>query len=98
MAESKHGGSPVSGLVAPAGLGTERLAPGALHVLEPAISEELRKREERKRQFERRRLGLELLSEQVAWQGVPDDGAIAEQVHVALKLADELIKQTGGEV
>jgi hypothetical protein len=88
---SKHGGSPPSGLVTPIGTETAKLAPGAQFVLEPAVAEEIRQREARKRNFERRRIALELLAHQ------PISGA-TEAVSKALVLADLLIEQTGGEL
>jgi len=101
---SKHGGSPPSGLVPPIGADTAKLAPGAQFVLEPAVAEEIRQREARKRNFERRRVALEVLPSlivQLQHQGttpevldVMADGC----VRAALTYADFLIEETGGEL
>ncbi len=97
MAETKHGGSPALGLV-PAGLEQHSPAVEGGRIIAPEIARTNAQAKDRALQFERRRLALPILSEQVAWDGVPSDGACAEQVAVALKLADELLKQTGGVI
>lgn len=91
---SKHGGSSSSGLVLPAGFGNETLAPQSTVILEPEVAKQVREREERKRQFERRRIALELLRGMVTGRGVFTEGLVPD----ALGLADQLIAQTGGEI
>ncbi|OPZ01406.1 MAG: hypothetical protein BWZ09_02722 [Alphaproteobacteria bacterium ADurb.BinA305] len=94
--ESKHGGSPASGLVQPAGIDrmNEKTAGG---ILIPQ-TEEMRKSSEAKMralQFERRRLALSVLEGLSATGGLDD---AAGDVKLALKYADELMMMTGGVV
>lgn len=93
--ESKHGGSPQSGIVAPAGLGTEQPAVPGGKVLEPLIAAENRNARDRALQFERRRLALVALSA-IVTQGA--ELTPAQDTRIALEYADELLKQTGGHV
>jgi hypothetical protein len=83
---SKHGGSPPSGLIVPAGLEhLQPVAPGSA-LVEPEIVARRRVNLERERQFERRRVALELL---------PTLAGITEHaVDDALALADELMLKT----
>lgn len=106
MAESKHGGSPASGLVLPAGIEQHSLTPGGLVV--PEIARKAEEARERARQFERRRLALEALeiADRTAHEpamrngtiGAADYDAGAAVVKESLRLADLLIAQTGGVV
>lgn len=91
---SKHGGSQSSGLVLPAGFGNETLAPQSSVILEPEVAKQVREREERKRQFERRRIALELLRGMVTGRGTFTEDLVPD----ALGLADQLIAHTGGEI
>lgn len=95
---SKHGGSPESGLIQPIGIEALRAPDGGL-IVEPEVvvkqREEAAKRRERALQLERRRLALEVLPALMTF------GMAAERedkVGAALGYADELIKQTGGDV
>lgn len=58
---SKHGGSPTSGLVSIVGADTAEVIPGsAAGLLQPEIAKRNAEAKERARQFERRRIALEL--------------------------------------
>lgn len=101
---SKHGGSPVSGLIEP--VGVDRAAPddGGVVLVPPQVLEARREASERQGralQFERRRLALEVLP-RLAQDGVENATSITrnpeEVVANALAFADALIKQTGGVV
>lgn len=97
---SKHGGSPSSGLVLPAGL--EQLKPevpdGMVLVPQEVIDsrKQAAERQERALQLERRRIGLEVLK-QMASFGSKEE-TVVEDTTLALRYADELIKQTGGGI
>ena len=58
---SKHGGSPESGLVVPAGIEQHTLAPGSF-LVEPEVAKRAREARERALQFERRRIAVELVN------------------------------------
>lgn len=93
--DSKHGGSPASGIVKPAGLEGLEVTAGGIVVPQ---TEEMRKASEarhRAQQFERRRLALPILEGMAATGGLVDPSS---DVHVALTYADELMRQTGGVV
>lgn len=96
--DSKHGGSPASGIVVP--IGTDRaqpVAPGSV-ILEPEIAKENRNAKDRALQFERRRLALAVLPS-VLNEPVSHAEAVAlNPVSIALEIADDLLKQTGGHV
>jgi hypothetical protein len=90
---SKHGGSESLGLE-PAGLQSAPLAPGSSVILEAPVSQEIRERQVRKLNFERRRVALEVLPTLL---GVESNDA-AGHVERALEVADLLIAKTGGEL
>lgn len=96
--DSKHGGSPASGIVVP--IGTDRaqpVAPGSV-ILEPEIAKENRNAKDRALQFERRRLAIAVLGNGGVFS-LPEMSTQAEaDIKVALAYADELLKQTGGHV
>lgn len=83
---SKHGGSPASGLVLPAGFeNLPKMSPDSV-LVEPEIVARRRVNLERERQFERRRLAVEF---------IPTLAGITEHaVDDALALADELMLKT----
>lgn len=97
--DSKHGGSPASGIVPPAGLDTAKPAlPGGL-VLEPEVAKENRNAKDRALQFERRRLALAVGPAYVEycasrWMSETPPNP----VDLALAYADELLAKTGGHV
>lgn len=107
---SKHGGSESSGLVAPVGMGELVKLDGSTMFEPPEVTEARRqaaKRQERARQFERRRLALAVLPELTNFttQMGKSDADLAEAnvwaknaVTLALTYADELMAQTGNEV
>lgn len=95
--DSKHGGSPQSGIVPPAGIEqhTEVSSGG---IIVPEIHREAKKRQERARQLERRRIALEVLP--ALARGMPavlDPVDSRLVVKNALTLADELMAKTGEE-
>ena len=93
--DTKHGGSPQSGLVKPAGLEGLEVTAGGIVVPQ---TEEMRKGAEARRralEFERRRLALPILEGLAATGGLESAG---DDVATALKYADELMRQTGGVV
>lgn len=89
--DSRHGGSPPSGLVVPAGLG-ELTRPDGSMLYEAPVTVERRNAADRAKQFERRRIALSMFEGLVVQE--PNETVI----EVALKLADELIEKTGGHV
>lgn len=91
--ESKHGGSPLSGVAEPAGLDSLRQIDGS-KFYEPEIVKQNRDAKERARQFERRRIALEILPSIYASVPLPNDGTT--EVDLALRHADELMEKTGG--
>lgn len=106
---SKHGGSPESGLAQPAGM--DALVPireGSTILAAPQVLENVAAKE-RARQFERRRLALEVLREVIERRDLVDASradevagslaaVVSADVEVSLLYADELMKQTGGFV
>lgn len=98
MAESKHGGSPSSGLVLPIGLDALKPAAPDGMVLVPQEVVDARKqadeRKERALQLERRRIALELIPSQQPYA----TGPTTTRVDLALQAADELISKTGGGI
>lgn len=96
---SLHGGSPPSGLVAPAGLDSLKPAEGSLLVA-PDIVRRKEEAKARARQFERRRIALELLSGLMAsgFNSSPTEADAIVDVKSALLFADELLRQTGDHV
>lgn len=100
--DSKHGGSPQSGLVPPAGIEqhTEVSSGG---IIVPEIHREAKKRQERARQLERRRIALEVLPAMcgelaaISTKGGTLTWESPGSVDIALALADELMAKTGGE-
>lgn len=89
---SKHGGSPESGLVPPAGIDSAEVVPGsAAGLLIPDLVRRNAEAKERARQFERRRIALELMTSLINFDG---DNAVDK----ALSFADELLVKTGGFV
>lgn len=96
--ETKHGGSPESGLVVPTGL--EDLKPSTPDgmVLVPKVVIDARKqaeeRSERARQLARRTMAEGFLRNMVGAGDSPE--IVKNDVTVCLKYADELIAQTGG--
>lgn len=92
---SKHGGSPASGLVQPAGIDAAEVVPGSeAGLLIPELVKRNAEAKERARQFERRRIALEMLARGGGHHG----GDVDLDVQWALKYADELMRQTGGFV
>ena len=94
--DSKHGGSPPSGLVQP--IGIERMDEKTAGGILIPQTEEMRKSSEAKQralQFERRRLALAVLEGLSATGGLEDASG---DVKLALKYADELMMMTGGVV
>lgn len=96
--KSKHGGSEESGLVLPAGMG-ELVQLDGSQMFEPpevtAAKKMAAERQERALQLERRRLALELLG---GGQFAAYPLLAHRNVEMALGVADELIKQTGGGI
>lgn len=94
--ESKHGGSPSSGLVHPIGLEhmNEKTA-GGIIVPDTEQSRTAREAKTRALQFERRRLALVVLEGLAVSGGLGDT---AGDVKCALQYADELMMMTGGVV
>lgn len=96
--KSGHGGSPPSGFVIPGGLENLQPANEGGKVLEPPEVVEMRKqaaeRLARAVNLERRRIGLEVLKQMAAF--AVKEETIVDDTTLALKYADELIKQTGG--
>lgn len=88
---SKHGGSPFSGLAGVPGVESLQPAqPGGL-VVAPEMTKRRLAALERERQFERRRVALEVLPSVIErFTG----GGTGTEVDVALGLADELIAKT----
>lgn len=97
--DTKHGGSEASGLVQPAGLESATPAtPGGV-ILEPEIAKDNRNAKDRALQFERRRLAMGKIEHMglcVEMESL--DTQVAKDVSIALRYADELLKQTGGHV
>lgn len=86
--DSKHGGSPASGLAVPAGLDNlQPIAPGS-KLVESPLAERRRANLERERQFERRRIAIEVMP------AVVHQNATRHVVDTALALADELMLKT----
>lgn len=95
---SKHGGSESLGLE-PAGLQSAPLAPGSNVILEAPVSQEIRERQSRKLNFERRRVAIELLKG-AKLLTLEDYATIREtgKMDAVLGAADVLIEKTGGEL
>ncbi len=97
MSETKHGGSPASGIVTPAGIEQHSSIPGSVLVM-PEIARTKAQAKERALQFERRRIALVVLGNGSVFT-MPEAATIsAQDVAVALAYADELLKQTGGVI
>ncbi len=92
MAETKHGGSPASGIIMPAGIEQHEAIPGSVIVM-PEIARTNAQAKERALQFERRRLALDFIASTLA-SGCATDNVVTE----SLNLADELMTATGGVV
>lgn len=90
--DSKHGGSPASGLAVPASLDNlQPIAPGS-KLVESPLAERRRANLERERQFERRRIAIEVMPALIAAGGYDDcDMAVVDN---ALALADGLMLKT----
>ena len=84
--QSKHGGSPESGIASPAGIdGLQPIAPGSA-LFESPLAARRKQMAERERQFERRRIAIEVL---------PTLAGVTEHaVDDALAMADELMAKT----
>ena len=99
MAESKHGGSPSSGIVLPIGLDALKPAAPDGMVLVPQEVVDARKqaeeRKERALQLERRRVALEVVP---AIIGRYATDSLEFAATSALFVADQLIAQTGGGI
>lgn len=109
MAETKHGGSPASGVVLPAGIEQHTAEPGS-RIIKPEIARTNEQAKERALQFERRRLALSLMGqpEEAPKRDFSEDEErefelylarrIAMRTSIAIRYADELLKQTGGVI
>jgi hypothetical protein len=94
--DSKHGGSDASGLVPPVGIdGLEKVSPDS-PLFKPAGARTREQAQQRARDFERRRIALELMA--ACLLSVSPEVDPAKTVGDFLVFADELIRQTGGHV
>jgi hypothetical protein len=95
--KSKHGGSEVSGLVLPSGMGELVQLDGSQMFEPPEVTAAKRmaaERQERALQLERRRIALDLVPSQPNFATAPGE----TRVDLALREADDLIAKTGGGI
>lgn len=97
---SKHGGSPVSGIVQPAGL--DQLVSPTGAIIEPAMAREARLEAEKRRatamETTRRNGALALLPSLIAASNAMPEDLTTSISAIALAIVDDLIAKTGGAV
>lgn len=97
---SKHGGSPVSGIVQPAGL--DQLVSPTGSIIEPAMAREARLEAEKRRatamETTRRNGALALLPSLIAASNAMPEDLTTSISAIALAIVDDLIAKTGGAV
>lgn len=97
---SKHGGSPVSGIVQPAGL--DQLVSPTGAILEPAMARNARLEAEKRRatamETTRRNGALALLPSLIAASNAMPEDLTTSISAIALAIVDDLIAKTGGAV